>query len=90
MALTAQSLKRGDWIKYRDARGIEHITEIRGFCTKRGEPAVDTPVGVITIVRLIEHRPLSCRTNSDVRDTEGSPRSVVIDSVRQEDEGSGG
>jgi hypothetical protein len=75
MALTAQSLKRGDWIKYRDAQGIEHITEIRGFCTQRGEPAVDTPVGVITIVRLLEHRPPSYGSNSDVGDTEENPRS---------------
>ena len=75
MALTAQTLKRGDWIKYRDARGVEHITEIRGFCTQRGEPAVYTPVGVITIVRLIEHRPSSCSPNSDVSDTANSERS---------------
>jgi hypothetical protein len=83
MALTTKSLKRGDWIKYRDAQGIEHITEIRGFCTQRGELAVDTPVGVIAIVRLLEHRSRSYISSSDVGDTEEGPRSDVIDGVRR-------
>jgi hypothetical protein len=48
---------RGDWIKYCDARGVEHITEIKAFSrTRSGGEAVETPHGIIKVVRIIERR----------------------------------
>jgi hypothetical protein len=52
-----QHVNRGDWIKYRDERGIEHITEVGGFSRAvDGALAIETPHGTIKLLRVLECR----------------------------------